>query len=141
LHKPTISGDITEDGTNLVTSGGIYDALQNNAKNSSIYYVPGEDSVVSASYRSSVWCGDNDEIPAQTLVGGVPHYYAGLTINYKIDVAGNASYGTLLRLNGEDYEHPVVTNVNTHIGTRYAVDCIITLTYDPDYDSSTVGSG
>lgn len=140
LHKPIISGDITEDGTNLVTSGSIYDALQNNAKNSSIYYVPGEDSVTSATNRSSVWCGDNDEIPAPTLIGGVPHYYAGLTINYKIDVAGNASYGTLLRLNGEDYEHPVVTNVNTHIGTRYAVDCIITLTYDPDYDSSTVGT-
>lgn len=141
LHKPTISEDITEDGTNLVTSGGIYDALQNNAKNSSVYYVPGEDSVASTTNRSSVWCGDNDEIPAPTLVGRVPHYYAGLTINYKIDVAGNASYGTLLRLNGEDYEHPVVTNVSTHIGTRYAVDCIITLTYDPDYDSSTIGSG
>ena len=141
VDKPVISDSITSGGTNLVTSGGIYNALENVAQNSSVYYVKGEDSVAGASYRATVWTGENAEIPAPTIIGGVPHYYAGLTINFKIDTAGQATYGTVLRINGEDYEHPVVTNVNTLIGTRYAVDCIITLTYDPDYDSSTVGTG
>ena len=140
-NKPTISSTVVSGSTDLVTSDGIYQADENVRVNSSLYYVPGEDSIASASYKSAIWCGYNAAIPSQVVVGDESHYYAGLTINYKIDVAGNASYGVLLRLNDEDYEHPVVTNVDTLIGTRYAVGCILTLTYDPTYNSATVGSG
>lgn len=55
--------------------------------------------------------------------------YTGLQILLKVPVAGNGSYGTGLSINNGAY-HPVVANVNTMVSTRYAVGCIIALTYD-----------
>lgn len=127
-----IDAELTQNGTNAVQGSAIYNAIQGTKANSSIYYVRGEGSVASASYRSSVWCGENSAIPSE--------YYEGLTINYKIEVAGNATYNVLLRLNGEDYEHPVITNVSTTIGTRYAVGSILTLTYDPTFDAGALAT-
>lgn len=53
----------------------------------------------------------------------------GLTIAYKVPVAGNGTYGTCLQINGLGY-HPVVRAVNSMISTRYAVDSTILLTYN-----------
>lgn len=87
------------------------------------YYVHGTGSTASKTsspYYASRWRGSNPAIKG---------LYTGLTINYKIDVAGNGSYGTVLDLNGWG-EHPVVANVNTMVSTRYAVNCVIPLIYD-----------
>ena len=87
------------------------------------YYVHGTGSTASKTsspYYASRWRGSNPAIKG---------LYTGLTINYKIDVAGNGTYGTVLDLNGWG-EHPVVANVNTMVSTRYAVNCVIPLIYD-----------
>lgn len=59
----------------------------------------------------------------------------GMTILYKVPVAGNGSYGTALQLNSSGY-HPVVANVSTMVGTRYAVGCIVPLTYDANQSAT-----
>ena len=90
---------------------------------SGMYYVAGSGSTASKTsspYYAARWRGTNNSITS---------LYTGLCIYYKLDVAGNGSYGTVLSLNGGD-EHPVVANVNTMVGTRYAVGCIIQLVYD-----------
>lgn len=107
---------LREDGTWQVPSGGSSDGP---------FYVAGTNSiacVTTSPYYASRWKGTNSQITS---------LYTGLTINFKIDVAGNGSYGTVLNLNNLG-EHPVCANVNTYISTRYAVNCIITLIYDAD---------
>lgn len=89
------------------------------------FYVAGTNSiacVTSSPYYSARWKGTNSSITS---------LYTGLTINFKIDVAGNGSYGTVLNINNLG-EHPVCANVNTYVSTRYAVGCIISLVYDAD---------
>jgi hypothetical protein len=96
-----------------------------------VFYVKGSGSVpgstTSASRTSCVWHGNNTDIS---------ELYDGLTINYKIEIAGQSSYGTALRLNDFDDENIILANVSTAIGTRYAVDSIITLTFDADVDGT-----
>ena len=58
----------------------------------------------------------------------ITELYDGLTIIYKVPVAGNGSYGTALQINDLGY-HPVVTQTNTMISTRYGVGAIILLVY------------
>ena len=88
-----------------------------------MYYVAGSGSTASKTsnpYYAARWRGNNPSIT--TL-------YSGLCINYKLDVAGNGTYGTVLSINGGP-EHPVCANVNSMVSTRYAVGCIIPLVYD-----------
>lgn len=64
----------------------------------------------------------------------------GATLIYKVPVAGNASYGTCLSIDGGTTYHPVVTQTNTHIGTRYGVGTMILLVYDSVQTLSVYGS-
>lgn len=56
--------------------------------------------------------------------------YDGKPVIIKVPVAGNGSYGTELSIDGGVTYHPVVTNNNTMIGTRYAVGYVLILVYD-----------
>lgn len=87
------------------------------------YYVAGSGSTAaktSSPYYASRWRGTNSAITS---------LYTGLMVNFKIDVAGNGTYGTLLSINDGE-QHPVCANVNSMVSTRYAVGCIIPLVYD-----------
>jgi len=87
------------------------------------YFVQGSGSTAAdttSPYYASRWRGTNDAIKS---------LYTGLTISYKIDVAGNSSYGVVLNLNGWG-EHPVVRNANTNVSTAYPVGAIVNLIYD-----------
>lgn len=106
---------LRRDGTWQVPSGG--------GNSDGPFYVAGTNSiacVTTSPYYASRWKGTNNQITS---------LYTGLTINFKIDVAGNGSYGTVLNINDLG-EHPVCANVSTYISTRYGVNCIITLIYD-----------
>ncbi len=59
----------------------------------------------------------------------VTSLYDGLTIVYKVPVAGNGSYGTCLQVNSLGY-HPVVRAANSAISTRYGVNYTVFLTYN-----------
>lgn len=79
------------------------------------------------------------------LSNQVTELYSGLTILFKIPVAGNGTYGTLLRIDGttaaDDSSsnlYPVCANVNSMISTRYAVGCIIALTFDASQVGQTL---
>lgn len=101
---------------------------------SGMYYVAGSGSTAaktSSPYYASRWRGNNPSIT--TL-------YSGLCIYYKIDVAGNGTYGTVLSING-GAEHPVVANVNSMVSTRYAVNCIIPLVYDANQTATAYING
>lgn len=130
-NKPVVDSVLTPDGVNAVEGGAIYEAIQNAKADGSIFYVKGSGSVpgstTSATRTTAVWHGDNSNID---------ELYDGLTINYKIEIAGQGSYGTALRLNDFDNENIVLANVSTAITTRYAVGCIITLTFDADVDGT-----
>ncbi len=89
------------------------------------YYVPGTNSEVAKTtnpYYAARWRG---------TCAKVSGLYSGLTIWYKVEVVGHATYGVVLDINSLG-EHPVVRNVNTNISTNYAVGAIIPLTYDAD---------
>lgn len=108
---------LRRDGTWAAPSGG------GGGSSDGPFYVAGTNSiacVTTSPYYAARWKGTNDQITS---------LYTGLTINFKIDVAGNGSYGTVLNINGLG-EHPVCANVSTYISTRYGVGCIITLIYD-----------
>ena len=89
-----------------------------------VYYIQGGGT-------SGVWTGTHPDITK---------YYSGLTINYKVSVAGKAS-GTTLNINGLG-AIPVVRSVTT--GINYPVNSIVNLVYtvdgstaywkSPDYD-------
>ena len=59
----------------------------------------------------------------------VTELYDGLMMLYKVPVAGNGTYGTCFQVNSLGY-HPVVSVVNTMVGTRYGVNSTILLVYD-----------
>ena len=69
----------------------------------------------------------------------------GTTICVRVPVAGNGTYGTGLSLdNGVNY-YPVCANVNTMVGTRYAVDASVILTFNSSksgtlYNNSASGT-
>lgn len=110
---------LRNDGTWAAPSGG------GGGSSDGPFYVAGTNSIACATsspYYSARWKGTNSSITS---------LYTGLTINFKIDVAGNGSYGTVLNINNLG-EHPVCANVNTYVSTRYAVGCIIPLVYDAD---------
>ena len=90
-------------------------------KASALHYIAGSGTaaVTSKPYNYAKWEGTDDKIT---------EYYNGLTILYKVGVAGNGTYGTCLRINNLAY-HPVVTQTNTMISTRYGVGAIILLVY------------
>lgn len=88
-----------------------------------VHYVVGTNSVAAVTtspYTSSIWKGTDNS---------VTELYDGLTIAFKVDVAGNGTYGTLLNLNNLG-NHPVVYNINSMISTRYGVGSVIIATYD-----------
>ena len=121
----------TQGSDTPISSGAVYDALQGidaslvfNATVSS-----GTAAVTTSPYTASIWRVD--------LSDKVTELYTGLTILLKVPVAGNGSYGTLLRIDGTSSSgdtnnnlYPVCANVTTMVGTRYASGCIIALTFD-----------
>ena len=90
-----------------------------------VFYIEGVNSVAAVTtspYYAARWKGSHNDITS---------LYSGLTIIYKLDVAGHATYGTVLDINGLG-EHPVTRNTTTMIGTSYAVGTSVILTYDED---------
>lgn len=88
-------------------------------------------------FTASIWRVD--------LSDKVTELYTGLTILIKVPVAGNGTYGTLLRIDGttaaDDSSsnlYPVCANVNSMVSTRYAVGCIIPLTFDATQAGQTL---
>ena len=100
-------------------------------KNNGVFYVKGSGSVAgsttSASRTSCVWHGDNTDIA---------ELYDGLTIMYKTEIAGQSSYGTMLRLNDFDSENIIYRNASTAISTNYPVGTVMTLTFDADVNAT-----
>lgn len=92
--------------------------------------------IVGTGTTEGVWLGSHDDIT---------EYYDGLTLLYKVAVAG-VSGGTTLNINGLGAVS-VVRNATTAITTTYPVNSVVLLTYDTvdgthywkvaDYDSNT----
>ena len=131
-YDATATADVYIDATTATTVTGCWKLA---IAQSIPYYVEGVNSIAqktSSPYYASRWQGSNPAIKA---------LYTGLVINYKIDVAGGASYGTVLDLNGWG-EHPVVRNTNTGISTVYSVGSVVNLVYDADQTANVYqGSG
>ena len=88
-------------------------------------YVEGSGSIAAVTtspYYAAQWKGTSQDITS---------LYTGLTIIYKLDVAGNGTYGTLLDINGLG-AHPVVRNATTMVGTSYPINTPVIMTYDAD---------
>ena len=115
--------------------------VNGDAPNESIVYdatsgVSGTAAVTSSPYTAAIWRVD--------LSGKIDTLTTGTTILLKVPVAGNGSYGTLLRIDGTSSStdsstnlYPVCANVTTMVGTRYGVGCIIALTFDADQTGQT----
>ena len=79
------------------------------------YYIEGTGTT------TGIWLGTHSDIKS---------YYAGLTVAYKIPIAG-VSTGTTLNINDLGAV-TVVRNATTLVGTAYAVNSIVRLTYTVD---------
>lgn len=94
-----------------------------------IHYVTNPSGTVGSTatdeYNRTQWAGSVD---------GITTLYTGLTVLYKIPIAG-VSRGVTLNINNLG-EHPVVRNVTTSVSTSYAVDSILILVYDADQVAS-----
>ena len=126
LTTPTNGQILVYNSTNgkWVNSDAPDDPIVFDATNSS-----GTAAVTSSPYKAAIWRVD--------LSDKISTLKTGTTILLKIPVAGNGSYGTLLRIDGTSSStdsnanlYPVCANVTTMVGTRYAVGCIIALTFD-----------
>lgn len=102
----------------------------NTSKTRGVYYIEG-----SSEGTAGTWLGEHPEIT---------EYYEGLTIAYKVGIAGAST--TTLNINNLGAV-TVVKNVNTAISTSYGVNSIVLLVYTLDgnetywkvanYDSNT----
>lgn len=81
----------------------------------------GTAAVTTSGHRTSAIWDITDE--------SVDSLYDGMPITVRVPVAGNSSYGTVIRFNGGDM-HPVVFNVNSGISTRYGVGAFVVAHYD-----------
>ena len=107
-----------------------YDGSSSVTVGQTLHYITGANgtnaNTKSGSYYAAKWVGTDSSITS---------LYTGLTIAFKVQVAGNTNYGTVLNINGLG-EHPVVVNVSTPVGNKYPVGSIVILTYDGSQSAS-----
>ena len=117
-------GELTYDTTNKQIRIHDGSTVGGNLVGPGVQFVQGANGVAavttSGSYYAAQWKGTNSNITS---------LYDGLTIAFRVQVAGNGTYGTLLQINSLDAK-PVVVNVNTMVGTRYGVGCTVLLVYN-----------
>ena len=128
---------LTDEDVSVIQNG--YNAYQWTQKQANVIDATnssGTAAVTSSPYTAAIWRVD--------LTGKIDTLTTGTTILLKVPVAGNGSYGTLLRIDGTSSStdsntnlYPVCANVSTMIGTRYAVGCIIALTFDASQTGQT----
>lgn len=104
--------------TNLISKINIGN---NNYDINAIHYTTGTGTaaVTTSPYNFAKW---------DCTINSVTELYDGLTVVYKVPVAGNGSYGTGFQINNLGY-HPVVRTTNAMISTRYAVNANILMVY------------
>ena len=120
----TVDDALSTTSTNPVQNKVITNTI-NALPHDGIYYLENNGSVAAVTakpYYAARWITTNDNL-------NVSAYYDGLTIAIRVPVAGNATYGTVLSVNGLG-EHPVVRGTSTMIGTTYGVGSMLLLTYD-----------
>lgn len=120
----TLSTTSTNPVQNAVITGKI-----NSMPQDGIYYLTNNGSIAADTatpYYASRWITTNDNVTS---------YFDGMTVAFKVPVAGNGTYGTVLSINGLG-EHPVIRNVSTMVGTTYGVGCMLVLTYDANASGS-----
>lgn len=120
----TLSTTSTNPVQNAVITGKI-----NSMPQDGIYYLTNNGSIAADTatpYYASRWITTNDNVTS---------YFDGMTVAFKVPVAGNGTYGTVLSINGLG-EHPVIRNVSTMVGTTYGVGCMLVLTYDANASDS-----
>lgn len=88
-----------------------------------------------AAKTSTPFCFSKWEASASEITS----LYDGLTILYKVPVAGNGTYGTCLQLNSLGY-HPVVVHTNSGVSTRYGVGAMVMLVYNSGLSGSVYGT-
>lgn len=132
-NKTTVDTALSSTSTNPVQNKVVNAAIANKAnKTQGVYYIEGTGST------AGTWLGSHTDIT---------EYYPGLTILYKIPVAGAST--TKLNINSLGAV-TVVKNVTSAISTSYAVNSIVNLIYTldgttaywkiADYDSNTKNS-
>ena len=120
----TLSTTSTNPVQNAVITGKI-----NSMPQDGIYYLTDNGSIAADTttpYYASRWITTNDNVTS---------YFDGMTVAFKVPVAGNGTYGTVLSINGLG-EHPVIRNVSTMVSTTYGVGCMLVLTYDANASGS-----
>lgn len=127
---PTTDSALSSSSTNPVQNKVVNAALSNKAdKSQAIFYIEGTGDT------AGIWLGSHSDIAS---------YYNGLTIAYKVGIAGASN----LTLNINNLGAvPVVRNVSTDVTTHYGVNSVVILTYTDDdgtarwkisdYDSDT----
>lgn len=126
----TIEGDVNLVAGNIKRGASIFGVSGTfSGFTDGVYYVEGSGSVAAVTtspYYAAQWKGTSANITS---------LYTGLTIIYKLDVAGNGTYGTVLDINSLG-AHPVVRNVSSMVGTSYPVSTAVVMTYDADLTGS-----
>ena len=114
-NKTTVDTDLSSTSTNPVQNKVVNAAIANKAnKTQGVYYIEGTGST------AGTWLGSHTDIT---------EYYPGLTVLYKIPVAGAST--TTLNINSLGAV-TVVQNVTSAISTNYAVNSIVNLIYTLD---------
>lgn len=110
---PAVDTTPTSGSTNVVTSGGVYDSIQSAVGNAVTIYDVEDD----GSTTAGTWLGKSSKIAS---------LYEGLTIRYKVTVAGAST--TKLNVNGLGAKI-VYRSGSTKLTTNYAIGSYIFLYY------------
>lgn len=117
------SEGLSLNGTVMTAQAGYYTSTTNVNIGGGVIYPcydgTGTAAITTSPYNYAKWDG---------LISNITNLYDGLTIAYKVPIAGHATYGTCLQINNLGY-HPVVRLANTAIGTRYGVGYTTLLIY------------
>lgn len=125
---PGVDSTPTSGSSNLVTSGGVYNAVDGIEQ---FYFVQGSSSAAgnstSGSYLSVKWEG---------TIQGVSAAYDGLKIAYRIATrTGVATAGVVLSIDGTNY-YPVVIQNNTLVTTHYPVGSTVLMVFNSTQTAS-----
>ena len=150
-----LQGKIKTNGTLTFGDGKTFNGSSNVTVGDTIHYIPGtgtattitnysQGTATATGVYSAHWGGIVDD--------SITTLYSGLTIAYKIPVAGNGSYGNVLKLtkadgtaitnpnntSANDGYYPVIRSATDWVTTHYPVNSIIILVFDADQVTSNL---
>ena len=150
-----LQGNIKTKGSLIFSNDKSFDGSNDVNVGDTIHYLPGTSTAIAITNHSQVTNTSTSIAESQRVYStrwgavvdnSITSLYSGLTIAYKIPIAGNGTYGNVLRLTKADGTaitnphntsanngyYPVIKSATDWVTTHYPVNSIIILVFDAD---------